>query len=310
MARILVTGGTVFVSRAVAEYFAKQHDVTVLNRGSRGQPDGVHHLCADRHALGTTLHGQRFDALIDVCAYDDRDVNDLLNAFDEPPAEIVFISSSAVYPETAPQPFREEGPAGENRIWGSYGMGKLRAEAALHRRRPDAYILRPPYLYGPGQNVYREGFVFDCALQDRPFFLPGAGDMPLHFFHVDDLCRVIEQVLLQHPADCILNVGNAETVSIRTFAEMCYRAAGKEARFIEVHDHPNQRDYFPFHNYAYQLEVSRCRRLLPVTVPLETGLAESFGWYIRHPEAVNRRPYINFIDRYLMAEKRECRPDC
>ena len=38
MGKILVTGGTVFVSRYVAEYFAKRGDqIFVLNRGSRPQ---------------------------------------------------------------------------------------------------------------------------------------------------------------------------------------------------------------------------------------------------------------------------------
>ena len=35
----------------------------------------------------------------------------------------------------------------------------------------DAYILRPSYLYGPMNNVYREAFVFDCALEDRNFYV-------------------------------------------------------------------------------------------------------------------------------------------
>ena len=33
-------------------------------------------------------------------------------------------------------------------------------------------------------NVYREAFVFDCALADRKFYLPKDGSMKLQFFHV------------------------------------------------------------------------------------------------------------------------------
>ena len=40
--KILITGGTTFVSRFTAEYFVKAgHEVTVLNRGSRPQIDGT-----------------------------------------------------------------------------------------------------------------------------------------------------------------------------------------------------------------------------------------------------------------------------
>ena len=62
----------------------------------------------------------------------------------------------------------------------------------------DAYILRPPYLYGPMNNVYREAFVFDCALADRKFYLPKDGSMKLQFFHVKDLCRLMEVITVSY----------------------------------------------------------------------------------------------------------------
>ena len=49
--KILVTGGTVFVSKYTAQYFAqKGHEVFVLNRGTRPQVPGVNLLKADRHS--------------------------------------------------------------------------------------------------------------------------------------------------------------------------------------------------------------------------------------------------------------------
>ena len=51
--KILVTGGTVFVSKYVAEYFVKKGcDVYVLNRNSRPQSEGVTLIEADRNNLG------------------------------------------------------------------------------------------------------------------------------------------------------------------------------------------------------------------------------------------------------------------
>ncbi len=297
MARILVTGGTVFVSRHIANYFAKTHEVFVLNRGTRPQPAGTTLIKADRHALGDALRGQHFDAVIDVCAYTAQDVNALLDALDGASAW-VLISSSAVYPETAPQPFREDGPTGPNSIWGAYGVNKLAAEKALLARRADAYIIRPPYLYGPGENVYREPFVFDCAMQNRTFALPCEGDMPLQFFHVTDLCRVIEVILTRLPDEHIFNVGNAP-VTVRKFVECCYRAAGKPLRTVAIHGHPNQRDYFPFYNYAYALDTARQQTLLPETIDLAQGLREAYLWHVAHPEDVQRRPYMEFIDAHF-----------
>lgn len=296
--KLLVTGGTVFVSRFVAEYFAgRDWDVYVLNRGTRPQSAGVTLIQADRHALGDTLRGRHFDAVIDT-AYTADDVNALLDALDSF-GEYILISSSAVYPETAPQPFREDGPLGENRFWGRYGTDKLAAEAALLARVPGAYILRPPYLYGPMNNVYREAFVFDCALADRPFFLPGDGGMKLQFFHIRDLCRCIDALLSQRPAQHIFNVGNPQAVSIRNWATRCYRAAEKAPRFVPVLDGREQRQYFPFYNYEYMLDVSRQHTLLPEVTPLDEGLRESLAWYAAHPELVNRKPLLTYIDEHL-----------
>ena len=166
---ILVTGGTVFASRYTAEYFAKNgHNVFILNRGSRPQPTGVTPIIADRHDLSNKLRGRHFDAVVDVTAYNADDVNDLLDGFDSFDSYI-FISSSAVYPETLPQPFKETDKCGENIIWGKYGTDKISAENSLFSRIPEAYVLRPPYLCGPMNNLHREAFVFECAEQDREF---------------------------------------------------------------------------------------------------------------------------------------------
>ena len=32
----------------------------------------------------------------------------------------------------------------------------------------------------------------DCAMADRKFYLPEVGEMKLQFFHVEDLCRLME----------------------------------------------------------------------------------------------------------------------
>ncbi len=298
--KILVTGGTVFVSRYVAEYYVRKGaEVYVLNRGSRPQSDGVTLIQADRHELGDKLRGYHFDIIVDVTAYDAEDVEDLLDAvgsYDE----YILISSSAVYPEYVTQPFVEDGPIGENRFWKKYGTDKIAAEDVLLRRNPDAYVLRPPYLYGPMNNVYRETFVFDCALQNRGFYLPKDGQMKLQFFHVEDLCRFIDVILEQRPKQHIFNVGNRECVSIKDWVELCYAVAGKTAEFVNVTADVEQRKYFSFYDYEYYLDVTAQEHFMPETKDLAEGLKEAFAWYLDNEELVNRKNYFEFIDCNLM----------
>lgn len=299
--KILITGGTTFVSKYAAEYFvAKGNDVTVINRGSRPQVKGVTLINCERTVLGDRLNGKHFDLILDITAYTEEHIKTLLNSgvtFDD----YIFISSSAVYPETNPQPFTEEQPRGYNAVWGKYGTNKLKAEQYLQANVPNAYILRPPYFYGVYENLYREAFPFDCAMQDRPFYIPQNGDMKLQFFNVVDLCRFIEILIDKHPKNHIFNVGNKTIVTIKEWVELCYKAVGKTAEFVSVGKDISQRDYFCFYDYEYVLDVSKQSELMPDTVPLDQGLKEEFEWYRNNLDSVyNRKPYMEYIDNNLV----------
>lgn len=297
--KILVTGGTVFVSRFTARYFVeKGHEVWVLNRNSRPQEAGVRLIEADRLALGEKLRGYSFDAVIDVACYCRADAESLLNALGDFGAYIM-LSSSAVYPETLPQPFREDMPIGLNSVWGAYGEGKVEAEKYLRERVPDAYFVRPPYLYGPMENLCREPFVFDCAEKNLPFYLPGDGSMPLQFFHVRDLCRLFGLLLDKRPKRKIWNAGNPETVTSAEWIRLCYAACGKTPELIRTGTAENQRSYFCFNDYAYTLDVSAQTELLPSLTPLSEGLCEARQWHLEHPDDAARKPYLEWIGANL-----------
>ncbi|MBR1845038.1 MAG: NAD-dependent epimerase/dehydratase family protein [Oscillospiraceae bacterium] len=299
MSKILVTGGTRFVSRYTAEYYAqKGYEVYVLNRNSRPQPEGVTLIEGDRHHLGERLKGHHFDAVLDITAYQGQDITDLLAGLDSFDTYIM-VSSSTVYPETGVQPFAEDAPLGENKFWGGYGVGKLEAERELLRQVPEAYILRPPYLYGPGNNVYREAFVFDCAMAGRKFYLPGDGGMKLQFFYVKDLCRFMDVILAQKPEHRIFNVGNREAVTVRDWVGLCYAAAGKQAEFVPVYAGCEQRNYFSFYNYEYDLDVTEQYALMSEITPLSEGLRESYLWYTQHRDQVGKKPYFAYIDEHF-----------
>ena len=296
--KFLVTGGTVFVSRFVAKYFVNRgHEVYVLNRNTKTQVDGIQLIECDRHDIGDRLKNFRFDTVIDVTAYTAEDVNLLLDGladFDN----YFLVSSSAVYPETLEIPFKVGDMCGANAFWGAYGTNKIAAENALLKRVPRAYILRPPYLYGEYNNVYREAFVFDCAERNSPFYLPKDGKMPLQFFHVEDLCRFIETLIALQPEQRIYNVGNAP-VTVKEWVEACYAAVGKTPEFISVTNGTEQRNYFPFYEYGYVLDTKPQNALMPDLLPLEIGLQHAYGWYKENKSAVKPKNYFDYIQKYF-----------
>jgi len=298
--KILVTGGTTFVSKYVAEYFVKAgYEVYVLNRNTKPQVPGVKLIEADRHNLGRLLKDTHFDIVADITAYNAEDIVDLydaLGSFDQ----YIMISSSAVYPEYGIQPFLEDSEKAPNKFWGAYGTDKIAAEEALLERVPDAYILRPPYLYGPMNNVYREAFVFDCVLADRKFYLPKDGEMKLQFFHVKDLCQLMEVIIKDKPSEHVYNVGNKETISIKDWATACYKVLGKTPTFVNVYDDIEQRNYFSFYNYEYYLDVTRQTKIYTNTIHLEEGLKESADWYLQNKDQVRKKPFFEYIEANLV----------
>ena len=213
--------------------------------------------------------------------------------------QYIMISSSAVYPEYETHPFKENTKTGENKYWGMYGIDKIKAEKALLKRDCNAYIIRPPYLYGPMNNVYREAFVFECAMNDRKFYQPKEGRMKLQFFYIDDLCKFMDIILDKKTEMHIFNVGNKESISINDWVKLCYRVAGKQAEFVNVMEDVEQRSYFCFTDYEYCLDITRQEQLMPKTKSLEEGLKESFRWYVKNNEDVNRKGYIKYIDDYF-----------
>lgn len=307
--KILITGGTVFVSRCLAEHFiSKGHEVYLLNRGTHSQPQGSHLIKADRYNLGGALESFTFDAVIAVNTYDEKDMGLLLDALSGGSIfrrtwrfqKFIFISSSAVYPEVNRQPFTEDQSTGWNKIWADYGLNKAAAEKLLLHRVKNAYILRPPYFYGAGNNLYREAFAFDCARARRPFYIPADGSMTMQFYAVSDLCAFTEKLLAESPSHKIFNLGNPQSVTIKQWASQCYSAAGaSEPQFVSVSAAVPQRSYFPFYAYQYALDVSREMAFCPPVVSLEEGLAASFKWYAAHEAEVSKKPYLDFIDKNL-----------
>lgn len=308
MQKILVTGGTTFVSKYTATYFVKhRYEVYVLNRGNKEQVPNAHLIKCDRHDtenLKKQLAAFSFDAILDITSYNATDIEDFVSALGTF-EKYIMVSSSAVYPETEKQPFVENARLGENKFWRTYGTDKIEVEKALLNLVPNAFIVRPPYLYGAMNNVYREAFVFDCAMKDRPFYLPQDGSLKLQFFMVEDLCRFFEAILsdkTDKSSEKIFNVGNEECISIRDWVRLCYAACGKVPDFIEVYSEKEFRKFFPFYNYEYKLDVSKQKMLLLSTMPLEDGIKRAFDWYKEeaHQKEVNKKPFFDFIDKELL----------
>ena len=85
MKNILVTGGTIFVSKFVAQYFSSkkfcdEYKVYVLNRNNHLQVENVILINSSRQNLGSKLEQFNFDIVIDITSYTKEDVKSILDS--------------------------------------------------------------------------------------------------------------------------------------------------------------------------------------------------------------------------------------
>jgi 2'-hydroxyisoflavone reductase len=158
---ILVLGGTVFLSRAVAaEALARGHDVTVACRGTSGPvPDGARLVTLDRAAASGEEVADRlrssYDAVVDVARHPSW-VRRAVAAV--PDAHWVFVSTCNVYPDTdrpgggvaslrTHEPIEtDEDPSSAPEV---YGAMKVACEQTVRDGARSSTVIRPGLVVGP-----------------------------------------------------------------------------------------------------------------------------------------------------------------
>jgi len=101
--KVLVIGGTGVISRAIVpQLLAKQHEVTLYNRGSKslsfaGQVRQITGDRADRETFKTSLQKESFDVVIDMVCFFEPDAHSTLETFSDRVQQIIVCSSIAAY---------------------------------------------------------------------------------------------------------------------------------------------------------------------------------------------------------------------
>jgi nucleoside-diphosphate-sugar epimerase len=195
--RILVLGGTVFLSKAVAaEAVRRGHDVTCACRGTSGTvPDGATHLPVDRDEPLPELGS--YDAVVDVGRHPSR-VRAAVEAV--PDAHWVFVSTISVYSDTgtpggSPGVTPEHEPIHEDVDltvdMEAYGPMKVSCEQAVLSGAGSAMVIRPGLIVGPGDPSGRFTYwpvrAADGARDGQSVLAPGTPDDTVQVVDVRDL---------------------------------------------------------------------------------------------------------------------------
>lgn len=203
--RLLVLGGTVFLSRAVAaEGLRRGHDVTCAARGTSGRvPEGAMLVGVDRDGGPSAyepLAGLEFDAVVDVATMNPAWVRDALAAVGTRSAHWTFVSSMSTYADHAtpgqnaataevlpalyerPDEFTPDG----------YGSCKVGSELEVTRLFDGpAFLVRPGLIVGDGDPSDRYGYWPARLSRGGRVLVPEPLDSPVQFVDVLDLATWI-----------------------------------------------------------------------------------------------------------------------
>lgn len=237
--RLLVLGGTVFLSKAVAEEAVRRgHTVVCAARGTSGQvPDGASLVRVDRDqgvAAYGPLAGESFDAVADVAATDPEWVRDALTVLGARAGHWTFVSSMSVYADHSipgldastarllpPVPRRPAELTPE-----TYGGAKVASEHAVTELFDGpSFIVRPGLIIGDGDTSDRYGYWPARLHRGGAVLVPKTLDAPVQLVDVVDLAAWIVEAASQRLA------GVFDAVSRPLpFSEMLARtAAGVDA---------------------------------------------------------------------------------
>jgi 2'-hydroxyisoflavone reductase len=195
--RVLVLGGTQFLSRATAaEAVARGHEVTCAARGVSGaEPQGARFVRLDRGRPDwSALIGQPWDVVIDV-ARQPSWVRSAADALGEDARSWLFVSTFSVYADRATPGqgvdaalLPAAAPDVDESDMTRYGELKVACEQAVTERFDDAaLVVRPGLIVGPDDPSGRFAYWPHRFAESATVLAPGEPDEPVQMIDVRDL---------------------------------------------------------------------------------------------------------------------------
>lgn len=153
--KVLFIGGSGQISSAIVQRLAgeKDFDLWLINRGSKGAPEGVHQIIADVNdeaKAADALRGMTFDAVCEFIGYTVDQVERDYRLFKDKTKQYIYISSASAYHKPAANYLITEGTTLANPYW-QYSRDKIACEDFLMKKyREEGFpvtIVRPSHTY-------------------------------------------------------------------------------------------------------------------------------------------------------------------
>lgn len=316
MKKVLVIGGSVFISKALVErLLINGNRVYVLNRGLRKNVDGAVHLYADRNdynlfqkAIGTL----EFDVVYDICAYYPSQSKIAIEILNGKTEHFIHMSSATVYNNISNYPISEDNNRGPSDVWGDYSKNKYLCEEVLfeawNASQFPMTLIRPFYIYGPNNNFDRESYIYKRILNDAPIILPGMGESIVQFSYIDDIIDTLVNLSnVKNSIGQAYNVLGDEYVSFLDWVKLCANILSREPRiyFVGENNHGfKARKWFPFRDFDFYGNCNKLKKQIGITskYSLSQGLKKTFENYEKNK--IQRDFEIPDIEKELLMIQR------
>lgn len=301
--RILVIGGTYFLGKAFVDIAANDNEIVLLNRGNR-KPDftydnHIKYVKADRNKIDNDTIERLtdfgvFDVVVDLCAYKEGDIKDVVSKLHEVIKHYIFVSTSDVY-KRGTQSIIDEDQELETRDFGaeagSYILGKAALENELKAQCNKYSItynsIRPVFIYGPGNYANREDVFFNWVDKAGQVIFPDNSDGSFQMVYVYDVAKVIYRLCEMADSDdkasanLSFNITGPDIVTYETFVDALSYATAKNIEKVPMSiEDINKRNIplaFPMTKSESETYTSKNAAILNIDfISLEEGLKKTY----------------------------------
>jgi nucleoside-diphosphate-sugar epimerase len=311
--KILILGGTGVISRAVTEnLLTAGHELVHFNRGTKTLPFSkpVRVITGDRTQAGSlekAAGSEKFDAVIDMLAFNRRDGEETLRVFRGRAGHIIITSSVAAYKRPYHSlPTREDSEELATNPAFPYSYHKAELERYLWdiigREKLPVTIIRPSLTFGAGAaniGVLRQNYgIIHRLRKGKPLVMFADGATPWQFTFACDLAQAYAGVLGNPRAfGQAYQATSGETCLWEDLYREFARLAGAEPKIVHIPSEilmkaaPNLCSHLYFEKtFPGIFDNGKIQALSPGYKPrisLREGCAAIFAWWEKEAPAVD-----------------------
>ena len=247
---VLIIGGTRFLGRhLVSAALARDHKVTLFNRGNHSTDADVETIEGDRYTELHKLEGRRWDAVVDTCGHLPRAVSAAAEVLADSVDRYVFISSQNAYRDVSVPDIAEDYPLGTltddqlneangidtqgqpsyGRLYG--GLKALCEQAAQEVMPGRVLILRPGLIVGPYDYSDRFTYWVVRVASGGEVLAPGRPERFIQFIDVRDLAEWTIDQIERSAVGAYNTHGQPNTLTMQGLLDECKNVSQSDAKF-------------------------------------------------------------------------------